>query len=71
MEEQKDVKVHKLHKESIDGETSRYEFGRLVNGGMIGSTYIARFLCSNGFFRFYCVKRINIVCLRTSMKRKE
>ena len=57
-EEEKVVKVHKSRVDSIDGETRRYEFGRLVSGGMIGSTYMARLKFSNGLQRFFCIKRM-------------
>ena len=57
-EEEKVVKVRKSRVDSIDGETQRYEYGRLVSGGMIGSTYMARLKCSNGLQRLYCIKRM-------------
>jgi hypothetical protein len=57
-EEEKVVKVQKSRVDSIDGETRRYEFGRLVSGGMIGSTYMARLKFSNGLQRFFCIKRM-------------
>ena len=57
-EEEKDTKVQKFRQDSIYEEPRRYEFGRLISSGMIGSTYMARVLYSNGLSRIYCVKRM-------------
>jgi hypothetical protein len=59
-EEEKGVieKIDKYHEDSIEGAYLRYEFGRLISGGMIGSTYLARLKSSKGNPRFVCIKRM-------------
>jgi hypothetical protein len=59
-EEEKGVieKIDKYHADSIEGAFVRYEFGRLISGGMIGSTYLARLKSSKGNHRFFCIKRM-------------
>ena len=51
-------KIDKYQADSIEGAYVRYEFGRLISGGMIGSTYLARLKSSKGNHRFFCIKRM-------------
>ncbi len=58
-EEEKVVeKIDKSPADSIEGAYTRYEYGRLISGGMIGSTYLARLKSSKGPARFCCIKRM-------------
>lgn len=77
IEEQKVDKVHNSRKVSIENADNnvRYEFGRLISGGMIGMTYMARLWYSNGLFRNVCIKRmlgrpLAEKCLYPSIRRE-
>ena len=57
-EEKRVEKIDKSQTDSIERAYGRYEFGRLISGGMIGSTYLARLKTSKGSHRFFCIKRM-------------
>ena len=57
-EEEEEGKVVEKIEKSSPADTPIYEFGRLISGGMIGSTYLVRLKSSKGPAHFCCIKRM-------------